>query len=127
MALVKYNGKNVYSCNFTTRLMPGINEIPEGELKALLLHPLFKWRVSEGVIVIVASSDKDVEEKKSVKEMTKLIPQIFDHAYLKRIVETDGREKIVAEAKKQLHKISHQAEDEEKNEHFRSDTKSSDS
>ena len=42
MALVKYNGKNVYYCNFTSRLMPGINEIPEGELKALLLHPLFQ-------------------------------------------------------------------------------------
>ena len=42
MALVRYNGKNVYYCNFTSRLMPGINEIPEGELKALLLHPLLQ-------------------------------------------------------------------------------------
>lgn len=77
MALVKHNGKNVYYCNFTSRLMPGINEIPEGELKALLLHPLFQHRVEEGIIVIIPeSSDKEADGKKSVKEMMKLFPRI---------------------------------------------------
>ena len=118
MALVRYNGKNVYYCNFTSRLMPGINEIPEGELKALLLHPLFQWRIEEGTIVIIPESlEKEANGKKTVKEMMKLIPQIYDHAYLQRIIEGDGREKVVDAAKKQLHKISHQAEAEE-NEHF---------
>ncbi|CDZ81871.1 hypothetical protein BN1013_02407 [Candidatus Rubidus massiliensis] len=126
MALVKYNGKNVYYCNFTSRLMPGINEIPEGELKALLLHPLFQWRVEEGIVVIIPeSTEKEADGKKSIKEMMKFIPQIYDHAYLNRIIESDGRDKVVDAAKKQLHKISHQAEEEE-NEHFRSDTKSND-
>ena len=126
MALVKYNGKNVYYCNFTSRLMPGINEIPEGELKALLLHPLFQHRVEEGIIVIIPESpDKEADGKKSVKEMMKLIPQIYDHAYLSRIIDEDGREKVIDAAKKQLHKISHQAEEEE-NEHFGSNTKSND-
>lgn len=44
----------------------------------------------------VASSDKDVERRNRFKEMTKFIPQIFDHAYLNKIVETDGREKLIA-------------------------------
>ena len=75
MALVRYNGKNVYYCNFTSRLMPGINEIPEGELKALLLHPLFQWRVEEGIVVIIPESpEKEADGKKTVKEMMKLIP-----------------------------------------------------
>jgi hypothetical protein len=107
--------------------MPGINEIPEGELKTLLLHPLFKWRVEEGIIVVIPESpDKEPDGKKNVKEMQRLIPQIFDHDYLQKIIENDGRERVIEAAKKQLHKISHQAEEEEKNEHFRSDTKSDD-
>ncbi len=126
MALVKYNGKNVYYCNFTSRLMPGINEIPEGELKALLLHPLFQFRIEEGLIVILPESqDTEADGKKPVKEMMKLIPQIFDHAYLNRIIDSEDRDKVIDAAKKQLHKISHQAEEEE-NEHFGSNTKSND-
>lgn len=127
MALVKYNGKNVYYCNFTTRLMPGINEVSEGELKALLLHPIFQWRVEEGIVVIIPeSTEKEADGKKSIKEMLKFMPQIYDRDYLNRIIESDGRDKVLEAAKKQLNKISPQPEKEEENEHFESDTKSND-
>ena len=104
MTLVKYNAVNIFTCN-ATRLLPGVNEVEEGVLKSLLLHPLFKWRVDQGIISIF-EVPKEADGKTPLKELLKHIPSMYDKKLLEKIVETDGRAQAVKAAKEQLAKIS---------------------
>ena len=118
MSIVRYNGKNILYFNFTTRIFPGVNELEKGVLDSLLKHSGFKPRFEKGILVIIEPDEKAPEKgknesKRSIDEMLKLIPDIFDVKLLERIVKSDGRSKVVNEAKKQLYKLSVKAEDEE--------------
>jgi len=118
MALVRYNGKNILYYNFKTAIMPGINELDAGVLDAMRQHKIFKHHFDEGRLVVV-EEDPKVEKplkdgKRAVQEMLKLIPEMFDKKLLEKIIKTDGRPAVISSAKEQLHKLTVQAEDEEK-------------
>jgi hypothetical protein len=126
MALVRYNNKNLLYFDFRVRLMPGVNEVSESDLKAMFKHPLFEHRFKEGILEVLESEELDnkgkskkkakdgKDEKRPAPEMLKLIPEIFDVELLKKIVKTDGREGVVKAAQDQLKKLSLAAEDEER-------------
>jgi len=119
MALVKYSGLNVLTCN-GQRFLPGVNEVDAGVLKSLLQHPLFKARVDSGKITIF-EVPKESDGKTPVKELLKHIPNMYDKQLLEKLVSTDGRAQVVKAAKEQLDKISvPKAEDakKESDEHF---------
>lgn len=123
MALLNYSGKNVLGICLKSgeivRLLPGINEVSEDHLSFMKSHPLFQTRQTKGFIQIMAEKlDKD--GKRSVEEMVKNIPQIFDTKLLKKLIETDGRELVIIAAKSQLEKIKNpsKAKAEESSEHF---------
>lgn len=116
MTLVQYKAVNLFTCN-GTRLLPGVNEIEEGVLKNLLLHPLFKFRVDNGIIKIL-EVPKEADGKTPLKELLKLIPGMYDKQLLEKIVQGDGRSAAIKAAREQLTKISgltndNQAEDDE--------------
>jgi len=128
MAIVKYNGSNILYYDFRVRLFPGVNEVSEKDLKGMRGHFLFAHRFNEKILEVMEEDKEDKEEKVSKgkkakkskddkrpeKEMLKLIPEIFDAEFLKKIIESDGRDSVVSEAEKQLHYLSIKAEDEEK-------------
>ncbi len=125
MALVNYNGKNVLGvCKPVSgdivRLLPGINEVDNEDLKIMKAHPLFQSRMKAGMVQIMAEpADKD--GKRTVDEMLTNIPKIFDLKLLKKIVETDGRDKVVQAAREQMEKIKNpsKAKADEEDEHFK--------
>lgn len=124
MALVNYNGKNVLGTCLPggeiIRLLPGINEVVNDDLKIMKMHPLFQTRMNKGLIQIMAEpADKD--GKRSVDEMLTNIPKIFDVKLLKKIIETDGRDKVVHCAREQLDMIKNpsKAKANEEDEHFK--------
>lgn len=114
MALVKYSGLNVYTCN-DQRFLPGVNEIEGGVLKTLLLNPFFKARVESGKITIFDDL-KEPDGKMPAKDILRHIPNMYDKALLEKLVASDGRPKVVEAAKEQLAKISMPKSDEVKKE-----------
>lgn len=101
------------------RLMPGINEIEEEILKVIKNYPLFQSRVNKGLVQIMHENiGKD--GKRTLEEMLSYIPKIFDTKLLKKIIETDGRDKVTKAASDQLDKIKNPARrDENQDEHFK--------
>jgi hypothetical protein len=114
MALVKYSGLNVYTCN-DQRFLPGVNEVEGGVLKTLLQNPLFKARVDTGTITIF-DDPKDSDGKMSARDVLRHIPNMYDKKLLEKLITTDGRPKVVEAAKEQLAKISIPKEEEVKKE-----------
>lgn len=120
MALVKYSGLNVLTCN-GQRFLPGVNEVEAGVLKSLLQHPLFKSRVDSGKITIF-EVPKEADGKTPVKDLLKHIPSIYDKPLLEKLVKEDGRAQVVKAAKEQLDKISIPKEEDKtkvSDEHFK--------
>jgi predicted oxidoreductase (fatty acid repression mutant protein) len=123
MALVNYTGKNVLGVCLKggeiVRLLPGINEVNEDHLSTMKTHPLFQSRQNINLIQIM-SEKLDKDGKRTVEEMVKNIPQIFDTKLLRKIIESDGRDRVVMAAKDQLEKIKNpsKAKAEDSNEHF---------
>lgn len=103
MTLVKYNAVNLFTCK-GIRLLPGVNDVEEGALKKLLLHPLFTWRVDQGIIEIL-EVPKEIDGKAPLKELLKHIPSMYDRELLQKIVDEDGRPAVVKAAKEQLKKV----------------------
>ena len=99
MALVKYSGLNVYTCN-DQRFLPGVNEVEGGVLKTLLQNPLFKARVDTGTITIF-DDPKDSDGKMSARDVLRHIPNMYDKKLLEKLITTDGRPKVVEAAKEQ--------------------------
>ncbi len=123
MALVSYLGKNILSVGLKVgdpvRLLPGINEVEEDKLALAKQHPLFQSRLAAGTVVIMAESPTK-DGKRPVDEMLVYIPKIYDTKLLKKIIDTDGRDRVIASAKEQLDKIKNpaKAKAEESDEHF---------
>ena len=123
MALISYLGKNILSVGLPggdlVRLLPGINEVEDAKLVLAKQHPLFQTRIASGIVVILADAPSK-DGKRSVDEMLSYIPKIFDTKLLKKIVDTDGRDRVVASAREQLDKIKNpaKAKAEESDEHF---------
>jgi hypothetical protein len=123
MALVNHTGKNVLSVGLASgelvRLMPGVNEIEDAKFELIKQHPNFQGRITSGIVVILEEKvGKD--GKKPIEDMLKIIPSIFDTKLLKKIVDTDGREKVIHAARAQLDHIKHPSKQkaDEENEHF---------
>lgn len=110
MALVKYNGKNVYSC-CGVRLLPGVNEVEDGLLETALSVPLFQWRIDNGAIELVKEK-KGKDKKTSVKQLTELMSDVYDVKVLKRHIKENKDKKLVEAAKKQLDRIAKEPADE---------------
>lgn len=120
MALVKNNSKKIQYVGLKAKviqLMVGVNEVAEGDLVALLDHPLFKLRVESGEMQII-DQKKDEAGKPLASSMIKAIPDMYDQKLLKEIIENDGREQVILAAEKQLEKIKRSKKSEPKNEHF---------
>jgi len=105
MALVRYNGKNIYSCEGVT-LLPGINKIEGGKLESVLKNPFFLLRVEKGIIVIIKEYKRPKLEN---RQLVELMPEIYDVKLLKKYIETNEDEEVVESAKKQLEIISNVA------------------
>lgn len=132
MALVNYTGKNVLgvcmpqpssevvqAVSEIVRLLPGINEVDDAQLQVMKSHPLFQSRMASGLVHIMHETvGKD--GKRSVEEMLSNIPKIFDVKLLKKIINTDGRDRVVSTARDQLDKIKNPAvaKQQESDEHF---------
>lgn len=123
MALLNYNGKNTLgvflAAGDLVRLLPGINEIEDAKLQLMKCHPIFKSIISSGKVQIMHETlGKD--GKRPVDDMIRDMPKIVDTKLLKKIVETDGRDKVVQAAREQLEKIKNpsKAKADEENEHF---------
>lgn len=123
MALVTYTGKNVFGVGLSggelVRLMPGINEVEDSKLELMKTHPLFQSRIQMGLVnIMVDSPSKD--GKRTVEDMLKHIPNIFDIRLLKKIIDFDGRDRVVKAANDQLYKIKNpaKAKEEADNAHF---------
>jgi len=123
MALINYTGKNVLGVCLKggeiIRFLPGINEVDDEKLQNVKAHPLFQARVSKGLIQIMAENlGKD--GKRSIEDMIEHIPKIVDVKLLKKIIDTDGRDRVVKAAQEQLGKIKNpsKAKAEESDEHF---------
>lgn len=123
MALVNYTGKNVLGVCLKSgeicRLLPGINEIDDEKLQVVKTHPLFQARQNKGLVQIM-SENLGKDGKRSIEDMLTHIPKIFDTKLLKKIIETDGRDKVIRAAESQLDAIKNpsKAKAEEENEHF---------
>jgi hypothetical protein len=121
---VKYSGRNVYTIGVKSgdsiRLMPGINEVSEGDLITLQSHPVVKKRVESGLIEFIGL-ETDQSGKRSISDMIKYIPQIFDVKTLEGIIENDDRDRVVKAAKKQLDIIKKpdDTQEIEEREHFK--------
>ena len=124
MALVQYNGKNVFGILLKdlgiTRLMPGVNEVVDSVLEKIKQHPLFQARVEKGLVKILQDSvGKD--GKRTVEELLSLIPNTFDLKLLKKMVDTDGRAPIVKAAQLQIDTIKNPSKvkaEKEDDDHF---------
>lgn len=124
MALVTYSGKNVLGIHSNKgdviRLLPGVNEVEDTRLQSIKNHPLFKERIDRGQVQIMAENlGKD--GKRPVEDMLKNIPQILDTKLLKKIIESDGRDKVIRAAEQQLENIKNpaKAKEEKSDEHFK--------
>jgi hypothetical protein len=121
---VKYSGRNVYTIGAKSgdsiRLMPGINEVSEGDLVTLQSHPVVKKRVESGFIEFIGL-ETDHSGKRSISDMIKYIPQIFDVKTLEGIIENDERDRVIKAAKKQLDIIKKpdDTQEIEEREHFK--------
>jgi hypothetical protein len=124
MALLNYTKKNILGIclggvnNDVVRLMPGINEIDSETLAKIKKNKLFQQKLDSGLVQIMADTvGKD--GKRSVEDMLKHVPQIFDTKLLRKIIDSDGRERVVKAAQDQLDKIKNPKKEEETNEHFK--------
>lgn len=124
MALVKYNGKNVFGVSSKagmTRFIPGVNEIADETLTFVKAHPLFQARVNKGIFEILQDSvGKD--GKRTVEDMLTLIPSIFDLKLLRKLIDNDGRAPVVTAAQLQYDVIKNpnkSKEESNKDEHFK--------
>lgn len=123
MALINYTGKNIFGVFLPSgepvKLLPGINEVEDEKLQAMKKYPLFQSRVEQGLIIIMMENlAKD--GKRTIEEMLSHIPKIFDIKLLKKLIESDGRDKVVHAAREQLDKIKNpaKAKAQEQDEHF---------
>lgn len=123
MALVRYNGKNVFGVGLIggelIRLLPGINEIEDEKLKLMKNHLLFQSRINNGAVQIMHETvGKD--GKVALEEVLANIPKIFDLKLLKKLIESDGRDQVVRAAQEQREKIKNpaKAKADESAEHF---------
>lgn len=123
MALIKYNGDNFLYFNFKLKIMPGVNEVSESVLDALLNHPIFKHRFDTGILEVIERENKKSDEKsedqekseakkkKSVKEMKKIIDEIYSIESLEKILETEDRIRVMEYIDQRVDYLSHKAED----------------
>ena len=125
MALVLYTGKNVLSVGMPgmasdlLRILPGINEIKDDLMDYLKSHPLFQSRIaSQAIQIMFEKIGKD--GLRPIEDMIKDMPQIFDTKLLKKIVQTDGRERVIKSANEQLERIKNPSKYKEElsNDHF---------
>lgn len=120
MALIHYHGKNILGVILTSgeiiRLMPGVNEVEDEKMASVKAHPQFQSRVKKGLVqVLMDNVGKD--GKRSVEEMLSLIPGIFDTKLLRKIIDGDGRDKVVRAAAEQLDKIKNPSKSKEDADH----------
>jgi len=108
MALLHYHGKNVFGIylknNSVLKLMPGINEVDENDLKEVKQLPLFQSRLNNGLIHIM-KEEVGLDGKQSIDQMLAYIPKIFDVKLLKKIIDSEDREIVIGAAKQQLDDI----------------------
>jgi hypothetical protein len=123
MALIHYHGKNILGVCLPSgeivRLLPGVNEIEDDRMAQVKTHPQFQSRVKKGLAqILVDNVGKD--GKRSVEDMLSLIPGMYDTRLLKKIIDSDGRDKVVRAAAEQLDKIKNptKAKEDSENEHF---------
>lgn len=123
MALLHYHGLNVLTIGLPTggsvQLLPGVNEVEDEKFAQVKLHPHFKARVKDKKISVMLEN-KEEEGKQTVDQMLGYIPNIYDVKLLKKIIKTDGRDKVVEAAEKQLNAISmpKKPREQNENEHF---------
>jgi len=121
MALLNYSKKNVLGIflpgGACVRLMPGINEVEDTQLTIMKKNPLFKQRLKTGGLQIMMETvGKD--GKRSIEDMLEYIPNIMDVKLLKKIIDNDGRDKVVFAAKDQLELIKNPTKKAETSDHF---------
>ncbi len=122
MALLNYTGKNILGVIMETgdiiRLYPQINEIDDIILSKMKENPLFKAAIQSGKIQIMLENlTKD--GKRTIEDMLNNIPKILDVKLLKKIIETDGRDRVVKAANDQLDTIKNPSKPKEStDEHF---------
>lgn len=124
MAILKYTGKNVLGIciandkdTHIVQLLPGINEVDDAIYDKVKTHPLFKIRLDRGIVTQL-NVEKNV--KQSIEDMLVYIPEIYDVKLLRKIINEDGRDRVITAAKDQLDKIKNpkKAAEEAKGEHF---------
>lgn len=122
MALVTYHGKNVLTCHLSdvksVTLLPGINELTEDDLLTIRKHPLMARRFESGKVTVINEGKLGADGKRSEKEMLEYIPKIYDSKLLKKIIDTDGRERIARAAQDRLDVLKGKKEDVSE-QHFR--------
>ena len=121
MALVSYTGKNVLGVflkeGATVRLLPGINEVDDDQLTSMKTNPLFQERIKCGKVQIMMDA-QGKDGKRSVEDMLTYIPKIMDVKLLKKIIDTDGRDKVIFAARDQLEAIKNPSKKADESEHF---------
>jgi hypothetical protein len=123
MALVTYSGKNVFGICLATgdiiKLLPGVNEVEDKLLEIIKKQPLFQSRIAKGLIQILMEKLGN-DGKRSLEDMLTHIPNIFDTKLLKKIIQNDGRERVIKAANEQLDKIKNPEKTKQDNsdEHF---------
>lgn len=103
-------------------LRPGINDIPEGDVIALLENPVAMKRVHMGIIELLdlpktATIKKDFI--RNVDSVLKIIPTVRDTKLLKGLIDYDGRPEVVQAAEKRLSDLKLQSQAVIANEHFK--------
>jgi hypothetical protein len=133
MVQVKYKGQN-YVLFGRTRIVNGVNEIPDDEFYRLMKTPLFRSRIESGVFQVPQGTplekpkaakkadvkpvddenhddegheDEELKEGRlSVKKTLKLISSSDDSEYLQNLIDTDDRQKVKDTAQKRLDSLN---------------------
>ena len=123
MVKVRYKGLNILYVG-SYALKAGYNDMKDEDFYKLMQTKLFRHRVEQKILEVpidfplekntqkehknVPSEDEEIEGKLSVKSILKLIEKAKDISFLKRIIEQDGRSRVIEEAKKKLELLERQ-------------------
>lgn len=108
MVLVRNNYKSIIGIclpeGAIISLLPGINDVEADILEKAKSHPNFPARAANEMIQIIPEK-KDLDGKICLADMLNNIPKMTDKKLLKKIIDNDGREKVIKSASEQLSKI----------------------
>lgn len=126
MVQVRYRGKNTIIFPPKYKFKSGVTDVLDSDFYELMKSPLFANRVKNGVFEVpadfplekplakkeaapveeAAPAKEEISDRLNVKQTLKLISASEDKDYLQSVIDSDGREKVVEEAKARLDSLN---------------------